>query len=30
MSSVSMSYSRKDRDVVTAMVTAMRGAGEDV
>lgn len=25
-----MSYSRKDRDVVTAMVTAMRGAGEHV
>ena len=30
MSSVFMSYSRKDRDVVTAMVTAMRAAGDDV
>lgn len=30
MSSVFMSHSRKDRDVVTAMVTAMRAAGEDV
>jgi hypothetical protein len=25
-----MSYSRKDRDVVAAMVTALRAAGEEV
>jgi hypothetical protein len=30
MSSVFMSYSRKDRDMVTAMVMALRSAGEDV
>jgi WD40 repeat protein len=30
MSSVFMSYSRKDRDAVTSMVTALRAAGEDV
>lgn len=30
MSSVFMSYSRKDRDAVAAMVTALRAAGEDV
>jgi WD40 repeat protein len=30
MSSVFLSYSRKDRDAVTSMVTALRAAGEDV